>query len=85
MVVPEGLAELFAAAGADFDRDGEQLLQTTLARFIADGHYASHLRVLRQTYAARREQLVRSLYESCPGARRPARACACWAGPGACT
>ncbi len=66
IIVPEGLAELFAAAGADFDRDGDQLLQSTMARFILDGHYASHVRLLRQEYGARREVLVRSLYEHLP-------------------
>lgn len=66
VVVPNGLAELFAAAGADYDRDGDQLLQTTMGRFISDGHYASHVRLLRQEYGARREVLVRSLCEQLP-------------------
>jgi len=71
VVVPPGLAELFAAAGGDFDRDGDQLLQTTMGRFIAEGHYASHVRLLRQEYGARREVLIRSLYEHLPECMAP--------------
>jgi len=61
IVVPKGLAELFAAAGADYD----------LGRFISEGHYASHVRLLRQEYGARREVLIRSLYECLPQCLAP--------------
>lgn len=71
IVVPEGLAELFAAAGADYDRDGDQLLQTTMGRFISEGHFSSHVRLLRQEYGARREVLLRSLYEYLPECLAP--------------
>ncbi len=71
IVVPTRLAELFGAAGADFDRDGDQLLQTTMGRFISEGNYASHVRLLRQEYGARREALVRSLYEALPACMAP--------------
>lgn len=70
-VVPPSLAALFGAAGADYDRDGDQLLQSTMGRFISEGHYASHVRRLRQEYGARREALVQSLYEALPACMAP--------------
>jgi GntR family transcriptional regulator/MocR family aminotransferase len=66
LVVPAGLASVFADASADFYRDGDQLVQQALARFIADGHYASHVRALRREYGARREALVQALWRAVP-------------------
>lgn len=34
LVVTPGLAELFGPVRADFDKDGDQLMQTTMGRFI---------------------------------------------------
>lgn len=66
MVVPAALAGVFGDASADFYRDGDQLVQQALARFIAEGHYASHVRALRREYGARREALVQALWQSVP-------------------
>lgn len=66
LVVPAALAGVFADASADFYRDGDQLVQQALARFIADGHYASHVRALRREYGARREALVQALWRAVP-------------------
>jgi GntR family transcriptional regulator / MocR family aminotransferase len=66
MVVPTALADVFADASADFYRDGDQLVQHALARFIADGHYAAHVRSLRREYGARREALVQALWRAMP-------------------
>lgn len=66
MVVPAPLAEVFGEASADFYRDGDQLVQNALARFMADGHYAAHVRALRREYGARREALVQALWQAVP-------------------
>lgn len=66
MVVPAALASVFADASADFYRDGDQLVQQALARFISDGHYAAHVRALRREYGARRESLVQALWKHLP-------------------
>jgi GntR family transcriptional regulator/MocR family aminotransferase len=65
--VPAALAGVFGDASADFYRDGDQLVQHALARFIADGHYANHVRSLRREYGARREALVQALWAEVPG------------------
>jgi GntR family transcriptional regulator/MocR family aminotransferase len=66
LVVPAALAPVFADASADFYRDGDQLVQQALARFIAEGHYAAHVRALRREYGARREALVQALWRWLP-------------------
>ncbi|MGM9491761.1 PLP-dependent aminotransferase family protein [Ideonella sp. YS5] len=66
LVVPAGLASVFGDASADFYRDGDQLVQQALARFIAEGHYGSHVRALRREYGARREALVQALWRAVP-------------------
>ena len=66
LVVPAGLAGVFGDASADFYRDGDQLVQHALARFIGEGHYASHVRALRREYGARREALVQALWHAVP-------------------
>lgn len=74
LVVPEALAGVFGDASADFYRDGDQLVQQALARFIADGHYANHVRSLRREYGARREALVQALWQAVPELlQRPSR------------
>lgn len=71
MVLPPTLAELFATAGADFDRDGDQLTQAAMATFIDKGHYAAHVRQLRQAFGARREALVQALHTHVPALTEP--------------
>lgn len=71
LVVPEALAEAVAAAGADEDRDGDQLLQAAMARFIDEGHYAAHVRKLRREYGLRRDALVQALHQQLPLLARP--------------
>ncbi|HEV8690857.1 MAG TPA: PLP-dependent aminotransferase family protein, partial [Ideonella sp.] len=66
LVVPAALAGVFADASADFYRDGDQLVQQALGRFIAEGHYATHVRSLRREYGARREALVQALWRHLP-------------------
>lgn len=66
LVVPQLLAELFSSAGADHDRDGDQLLQMAMARFMTEGHYAAHVRKLRNAFRTRRELLVQALHQHLP-------------------
>ncbi|MDT8989628.1 PLP-dependent aminotransferase family protein [Curvibacter sp. APW13] len=66
MVVPPTLAEVFGQASADFYRDGDQLVQQGLARFMAEGHYATHVRALRREFGARRQALVAALHQHLP-------------------
>lgn len=66
MVVPASLAEVFGQASADFYRDGDQLVQLGLARFISEGHYATHVRALRREFGTRREALVKALQQQLP-------------------
>lgn len=66
VIVPPTLADVFASAATDYDRDGDQLLQATMARFIAEGYFASHVRTLRHEFALRRETLVQALHEVLP-------------------
>lgn len=66
MVVPAALAGVFGDASADFYRDGDQLVQHGLARFMAEGHYAAHVRALRREFGIRREALVQALWQRLP-------------------
>lgn len=66
LIVPPTLAEVFASAATDYDRDGDQLLQATMGRFIAEGHFAAHVRKLRLEFGERREALVQALLRHVP-------------------
>jgi GntR family transcriptional regulator/MocR family aminotransferase len=61
MTVPPGMAEAFKSALYDLQRPGQMMTQATLADFIAQGHFATHMRKLRQIYGTRREILVKTL------------------------
>ena len=58
IVVPEHVADAFARARAIGDQHPSMWAQPVLARFIADGHLASHVRRLRKTYLARQQAFV---------------------------
>jgi GntR family transcriptional regulator/MocR family aminotransferase len=57
MVVPRALAASFARANAEMYRDGQGFLHAVLADFIGEGHFSSHVRRMRQLYAARLKAL----------------------------
>ncbi|MBO1015828.1 PLP-dependent aminotransferase family protein [Achromobacter sp. SD115] len=61
MALPPGLVEAFARARSIMDGHTPQILQLTLARFMEDGHYNSHVRAMRKLYAGRRQVLLESL------------------------
>ncbi len=58
MVVPPALVEPFHAARAHMDRGGPILEQAVLARFIAEGHLARHVRQMRTRYSERQRILI---------------------------
>ena len=58
LVAPAGLADRLRAARASMEEQLPSLVQLALADFIAEGHYARHLRRMRVLYRARREALL---------------------------
>jgi GntR family transcriptional regulator / MocR family aminotransferase len=57
-VLPERLVDAFAAARSLTDRHAPTLQQAVLAEFILEGHFAHHVRRMRQVYAERISVLV---------------------------
>ena len=57
-VVPTHLVEPFLAAQQALDDQPSMLVQPALARFIADGHLATHLRRQRQRYKIKQELML---------------------------
>lgn len=71
LVVPPAVAERFTAFKSAADRQPPALTQRVLARFIAEGRLASHLRRMRVLYAARREALIAALGREAAGLLDP--------------
>lgn len=61
LVVPSELVDSFAAARAVIDRQSPTVEQAVLAEFIANGHFARHVRRMRALYAERQEALLRAV------------------------
>jgi GntR family transcriptional regulator/MocR family aminotransferase len=61
MVIPPQLIESFKMGLYELQRPGQVMIQAALADFIEEGHFASHIRRLRQVYAERRRLLQASL------------------------
>lgn len=57
-VVPPELADIFTTARALADVHSSAIEQAILAEFIAEGHFARHVRRMRQLYEKRQEILV---------------------------
>ena len=58
LVLPQPLIESFKIALYDLYRPGQLHLQASLAEFIQQGHFTTHIRRLRQAYAQRRTILL---------------------------
>jgi len=58
LVVPPHLSQSFAAARAVADRHSPTIEQAALADFIADGHFARHVRRMRVIYRQRQAALL---------------------------
>jgi GntR family transcriptional regulator/MocR family aminotransferase len=65
MIVPPALVDTFAAARASLTTPAPAFEQAALALFLADGHFASHLRRMRVAYRERSEALVAALDADC--------------------
>ncbi|MFP5353957.1 MAG: PLP-dependent aminotransferase family protein [Gemmatimonadota bacterium] len=61
LIAPPALVEPFARARAAVDRHPPALEQAVLAEFIAEGHFARHVRRMRALYAERQATLLQLL------------------------
>jgi len=61
LVLPPDLVEGFARALNELFREGQTMQQAVLARFMAEGHYASHIRRMRAVYSARHDALMQAI------------------------
>ncbi|MCB2006081.1 MAG: PLP-dependent aminotransferase family protein [Burkholderiaceae bacterium] len=61
LVLPQDLAEPFARALGELYREGQSPQQAVLARFMAEGHYTSHIRRMRSIYGARHDALIHAI------------------------
>ena len=61
LVLPPDLVEGFARALNELFREGQTMQQAVLARFLAEGHYASHIRRMRAVYSARHDALMQAI------------------------
>lgn len=57
VVVPPALSDVFATGLSDLYRCGQLFTQAVLADFMAEGHFASHIRRMRVLYAERQRAL----------------------------
>lgn len=58
LILPPALVGMFRNAIALMVRSVPEAMQMALANFIADGHFASHLRRMRELYANRRQDFL---------------------------
>ena len=58
LVLPPDLVDAFGRALNELYREGQTMQQAVLARFLAEGHYASHIRKMRAVYGARHDALI---------------------------
>lgn len=61
LVLPPALVAPFAQTRSIQDGHSAQLAQAVTADFIAQGHFAAHLRLMRKLYRQRREALLGAL------------------------
>jgi GntR family transcriptional regulator/MocR family aminotransferase len=61
LVLPPDLVDAFARALNELYREGQTMQQAVLARFISEGHYASHIRRMRAVYGARHDALIAAI------------------------
>ncbi|MCC7599312.1 PLP-dependent aminotransferase family protein [Janthinobacterium sp. FW305-129] len=66
MVLPPALVTPMTYARSILDGHTPQLDQLTLARFIADGHFAAHVRAMRKVYAVRRDAMAQAVQRHLP-------------------
>ncbi|GMU06989.1 PLP-dependent aminotransferase family protein [Corallococcus caeni] len=73
-IAPPSLVDAFSAARAAASAPASTLEQAALAAFLAEGHFARHLRRMRAAYRERGEALLDALRADCSGVLTP-RSC----------
>lgn len=68
MVLPEALVAPMVTARTLVDGHPSQPMQAVVADFIDQGHFAAHLRLMRQLYRSRRDALLQALHRKLPWA-----------------
>jgi GntR family transcriptional regulator/MocR family aminotransferase len=58
LIVPAALVDAFTTARTVYDGHCAQLSQAVTAEFILQGHFAAHIRYMRQLYRSRRDALL---------------------------
>lgn len=71
MVLPPGLVDAFTLARTVQDGHSAQWTQAVTAAFIEEGHFASHLRHMRQLYHSRRDLLLSEIEKRLDGWLQP--------------
>lgn len=61
LVVPPDLVDVFGRGLNELYREGQLQQQAVLARFLTEGHYASHVRRMRAVYSSRRDALISAI------------------------
>ncbi len=68
-VLPEALVQPMVTARNVYDGHVAQLAQAVTADFMAQGHFAAHLRLMRQLYRSRRDLLLELIARGLPWAQ----------------
>jgi len=68
MVLPEALVAPLVTARTIYDGHPSQPMQAVAADFMDQGHFAAHLRLMRQLYRSRRDALLQALHSHLPWA-----------------
>ncbi|MFM2402697.1 MAG: hypothetical protein RL223_577 [Pseudomonadota bacterium] len=68
VVLPEPLVAPLVTARTIYDGHCSQPMQAVVADFIDQGHFAAHLRLMRQLYRSRRDALLQALHSHLPWA-----------------
>ena len=68
MVLPESLVAPLVTARSIYDGHPSQPMQAVAADFMDQGHFAAHLRLMRQLYRSRRDALLQALHSHLPWA-----------------
>ena len=63
LIVPPAVVDTFVAAHAATDRHSPTVDQAALADFLAEGHFARHVRRMRALYAERQAALVQAAHD----------------------
>ena len=68
-ILPEALVQPMVTARSVYDGHVAQLAQAVTADFMAQGHFAAHLRLMRQLYRSRRDLLLELIARRLPWAQ----------------